>query len=153
MQNLGFFFPIFCVLSSNSKQKLLKHSQKGFQSIFVFLLLKERTKPPKNDNWNFRLWVLLSKNGRLVTQICFQKHGLLNPPPPIFIVFFWGSLFGQVVKKREIWTPTKKREKFDWWLKSSFSWYFCFFFFLVVVFVFFGGRVRWGGPKGHLTWP
>ena len=33
---------------------------------------------------------------------------------------------------------------------------FCFVFVLFVYFLFFcleGLRVRWGGPKGHLTWP
>ena len=33
--------------------------------------------------------------------------------------------------------------------------YFLFLFFLFFLFCFFleGLRVRWGGPKGHLTWP
>ena len=37
--------------------------------------------------------------------------------------------------------------------------FFCFLFLFFLVFVFFvlffleGLRVRWGGPKGHLTWP
>ena len=32
--------------------------------------------------------------------------------------------------------------------------FFCFVFFVLFFFVFLEGlRVRWGGPKGHLTWP
>ena len=31
--------------------------------------------------------------------------------------------------------------------------FFCFFVFFLVVFFWEGLRVRWGGPKGHLTWP
>ena len=30
---------------------------------------------------------------------------------------------------------------------------FCLFFVFFVLFFLEGSRVRWGGPKGHLTWP
>ena len=34
------------------------------------------------------------------------------------------------------------------------SFFFCFFGCFFCFLFFFGGlRVRWGGPKGHLTWP
>ena len=45
---------------------------------------------------------------------------------------------------------------FLFFLSVFLFWFFFvfFFFFVFCCFVFFEGlRVRWGGPKGHLTWP
>ena len=126
----------------------------------------------------------------------FLKEWLAETP--IFIVFLGARSFGQVVKKRKFWTPTKNRRKI--WLiaeKLFFGGIFVFVFFylffqlfcfslcflggfkgqvrwpegpphlaldppsslfvFLVLFLFLlfweGLRVRWGGPKGHLTWP
>ena len=43
------------------------------------------------------------------TQICFPKHGLLNP---YFHSVLGGAFLGQVVKTEKFWTPTKN-ENFD----------------------------------------
>ena len=84
---------------------------------------------------------------------------------------FWAK----VSKKAIFGYPVKKKRKFWLITEKLFFWYFCvfllflswFFFFccfllFFVLFYFFlflfcfcleGLRVRWGGPKGHLTWP
>ena len=90
---------------------------------------------------------------------------------PYFYSVLGFRLSGPRCQKREIWKATKKRKNLtDNW--KAIFWCFCccffgllfFLFFLVLLFVFFvffffwcflleGLRVRWGGPKGHLTWP
>ena len=80
--------------------------------MFVFLLLKEKKKAKKIDNWNFWFWEAFgffwSKNGRFVTHNCFSENVLLKP---LFIVF-WGARFlDQVVKKGKIWTPTPPKNQ------------------------------------------
>ena len=70
---------------------------------------------------------------------------------------------GQVVENGNFWTPPPKRK---FWLitEQLIFWYFLvclaisfFLLFLLFLFLVFfcleGLRVRWGGPKGHLTWP
>ena len=46
----------------------------------------------------------LSKNGRFLTQNCFQKN---------LLELFFSSLFGPRCQKRKFWTPAKKEEKID----------------------------------------
>ena len=52
------------------------------------------------------LGIFWSKNGRFVTQICFEKDGLLKP---LFYSVLGGRALGQVVKK-EIDTHQKKTD-------------------------------------------
>ena len=56
----------------------------------------EREKFAKNDNWNFWIWFLLSKNGRFVAHISFSKNALLKP---LFYSVFGRAFFGQVSKR------------------------------------------------------
>ena len=89
----------------------------------------------------------------------------------VFAVFFWGLLFFFFFVFLFVFFCL-----FFFWLfflggfKGQVRWpkgpphlalnppyfFFCFcFLFFVLFFLFFleGLRVRWGGPKGHLTWP
>ena len=173
-----------------------------------FVFEREEKRQEKNDNWNFWIWVFLSKNGRFVTHNFFPKKIGWNPYfYSVFGCTFSGprcqkkAIFGYPVKKKKILTDNWKA-LFWYFSVFSFSFFvlfflgffcvvFCFvFFFCFFVFCFFGGfkgqvrwpkgpphlalnppyffvfvfllffvffleglRVRWGGPKGHLTWP
>ena len=166
VQKLFFFkFPCFKFNFWEPPFTLLKHYKTRVSAIFVFLLFKEKTRAKRNDNWNF--WVLGSKNGCFVTVNCFCSFGLPKP------------LFYSVLGVRGFWAKWPKKgcldknkigtDNFDWQLKSpfffllvfSFSFYLFFFAFCLFVFGFCfclcyfgeGLRVRWGGPKDHLTWP
>ena len=99
----------------------------------------------------------------------FQKIGW----NPYFIVFLGARFLCQGVKKRQFLDTLSKKRKFWLITEKLFFWYFCVFtfslfvlvflgffcvffvlFFCFLCFVFLEGlRVRWGGPKGHLTWP
>ena len=81
---------------------------------------------------------------------------------PYFYSVFWVRAFwAKLSKKGLLDTPSKKKILTDNW--KLFFWYFVFFTFSFFVFLGVGGlffvlfleglRVRWGGPKGHLTWP
>ena len=109
----------------------------------------------------YEFWFFWSKNGRFVTHICFPKKG---PETPIFIVFFGCALSGPRCQKREILkSQPKKKEKFDWQLKSYFlgvfavffgGFFFSCFFFLCFFCFFFGGfkgQVRWPEGPPHLA--
>ena len=70
---------------------------------------------------------------------------------------FWAKL----LKRGSLFKKTKKHRNF-WLINEKLIWsYFCFsccflsvcFHFVFVLLCFVGLRVRWGGPKGHLTWP
>ena len=63
-----------------------------------------------------------------------------------FLVVFFGGFKGQVR-----WPKGPPHLALN---PPYFFFCFCFLFF-VLFFLFFleGLRVRWGGPKGHLTWP
>ena len=133
---------------------LLKHFKiGGSTNVCLFLVeKKEKNKKEKNrqtdDNWNFWFW-FLSKNGRFLTQICFSKDALLKP---LFYSVFWLRPFLAKWSKREISdTHQKKKWMIDSW-KAFLGGYFCVCVFLFS-FCLEGLRVRWGGPKGHLTWP
>ena len=60
----------------------------------------------------------------------------------VFFLVFWGS--GEVARRATSLGP-----------KPSLFVYLFFLFSLFFLFLFFleGLRVRWGGPKRHLTWP
>ena len=90
--------------------------------------------------------------------IVFQTCVLWNPYfySVLVVCAFWAKL-----SKKGIFGHPPKKENFDNWKAhflvffglSFFVFFFlCFFSFLSVVF-FEGLRARWGGPKGHLTWP
>ena len=73
----------------------------------------------------------------------------------LFFVCFFGGFKGQV---RWPFGPPHlalNPPYFIFWVFFVFCFSFVFFFvFCCFLFVFFEGlRVRWGGPKGHLTWP
>ena len=114
-------------------------------------------------------------NGRFVTHICLSNKNGWNP---YFYSVFWVRAFWAKVSKKELLKTHQKREKMtDNWKALSLVFLCCFFlflivFFLVFLFLFFvfffffvffvffvfgffleGLRVRWGGPKGQLTWP
>ena len=96
----------------------------------------------------------------------FQKMICWNPG---FYWVFGYALFGPSCQKREFWTPTKQladnwRAHFGtFWGFASFSCFLPFFLFFLFslfcvvfslslfVFLLEGLKVRWGGPKGHLT--
>ena len=86
----------------------------------------------------------------------FQKN---LPDTPIFIVFFGWALFGSRCQKRDFEKPPKKRKIWLITEKLFFGIFAVFFgggasFFLFFCWFFLEGlRVKWGGPKGHLTWP
>ena len=63
----------------------------------MFLLFKEK-KRARNDNWDFGVCLLESKNGRFVTVDCFfSEIGWLKP---LFLQCFLSARFlDQVVKK------------------------------------------------------
>ena len=146
--------------------------KQGFQKCFVFLLFKEKKRVKTKWYLEFLVWIFWSKSGRFVTVNCFGFLGLLQP------LFLW--CFGPSCQKCFL-DKTKKTLKissgmlsFSCFL-SCFSFFFCFCFLrgfkgqmkwpvgpphlalnppYLFWFFFFGGlRVRWGGPKGHLTWP
>ena len=81
---------------------------------------------------------------------------------PSFIVFFLvRACLAKLSKKGNSGHPPKKKKLTDNW-KALFLVCLCFlqfflfcsvFLFISFFFVFEGLRVRWGGPKGHLTWP
>ena len=107
-------------------------------------------------NWNLWIWVFLSRNGRFVTHICFQKNLL----KPLFLLCFWVRAFwAKLSKKGHFGHPPKNEKMTDSW-KAHF-WYFlrfvlfCFFFFVFFLFLcFFGGfkgQVRWPEGPPHLT--
>ena len=82
--------------------------------------------------WGFVGWLLLVHLGLEGFFLCF-----------LFLLFFLVLVLFLFVC-------------FVLWLKNVVSsvFVFLFVFFLFVLFVFLEGlRVRWGGPKGHLTWP
>ena len=98
-----------------------------------------------------------------VTHNSFQKKSCWNL---YFYSVVWVHAFWAKVSKKGNFekTPKKKPKLTDNW-KAPFLVFLCFFvasffscfscFFLFVFFCVFleGLRVRWGGPKGHLTWP
>ena len=121
-------------------------------------------KPPKKrknltDNWKAIFWCFcccffgllffLFFSGSFVCFFCF-------------LVFFVGGFKGQVRwPKGPPHLALNPPYFFCFVFAVVFLVFFFFFFFLVLLFVFFvfwcflleGLRVRWGGPKGHLTWP
>ena len=108
-----------------------RYINKFSANVCVFVV--QEKKKENIDNWNF--WICFwSKNCRFVTAICFSKIGL---PKPLFLMCFWGARFlGQVVVKGNFGPPPLPKKK------------------MLTDFFFGGGvRVRWGGPKGHPTWP
>ena len=146
------FFKFLCFkLNIRIFRGLLKHyKNRGFNIFCVFVV--EREANGKIDNWNFWFWVFCPKMAVSWRTSVFQKNLL----KPLFYCVFGCALFGPSCQKRKFWTPTKKGK--NWLLTETHFWVF---------FVFFGGeggcffccffleglRVRWGGPKGHLTWP
>ena len=118
----------------------------------MFLLLEEKEKGKKNDNWNF--WICyLSKNGRFVTHICFSKNALLKP---LFLLCFLGARFlAKLSKKGNSGHPPKTKENFDWLLKSSFLGFCVFFIYISFSFVWGGCFLClfFGGFKGQVRWP
>ena len=175
VQKLG--FSNFCVLSKFLENSLFlgllkDYKNRGFSRFLCFLLLNKKKGKKKMITGISEFGFFLSKNGRFVTHNFFPKK---QAETPIFIVFLGARFLGQGVKKRQFLDTLSKRKKIltDNW-KVVF-WYFCvfyFFFFLIFFCCFFccffvlfflfcffvlffleGLRVRWGGPKGHLTWP
>ena len=64
----------------------------------------------------------------------------------LFLCFFFGGFKGQVR-----WPEGPPHLALN---PPSFFFFVFLVVFCLLFFVFFGGlRVRWGGPKGHLTWP
>ena len=145
-KNCFFFFQI-CFKSKFWKLfcSLLKHyKNRGFCNCCV-LVLKREEKKQKNDNLNFGVWVLGSKNGRFMTVNCFSFLLCCNP----YFIVFWGC-------QKRFFGPNKDTDTLDWQLKSILGGMFVFllflfpFFSLFLVLNFFEGlSVRWGGPKGH----
>ena len=90
---------------------LLKHyKNRGFSRFLCFFFEREK-RQEKNDNWNFRIWFFLSKNGRFVTHNFFPKKK--KAETPIFIVFLGARFLGQGVKNRQFLDTLSKKEKFD----------------------------------------
>ena len=122
--------------------------------VFVF----EREKRQKNDNWNFWIWVFLSKNGRFVTHNFFPQKIGWNP---YFYSVFGCAFSGPRCQKRQfVDTLLKKKNLTDNW--KVFFWYFCVFFFFFLgffcfffcfFFVCFFCFVFFGGFKGQVRWP
>ena len=78
-------------------------------STFLCFVVEREERTPKNDNWNFWIWVFFgSKHGRFVTVNCF----CFLAEVPIFIVF-WGCVrFGPSCQKM-FFGQNKNTEKFD----------------------------------------
>ena len=161
---IGFFnFQCFSLNFEKSLFLVCKNAIKiGVSAIFgVFCCWKRRNRQKKKDNCNLWILVFFGPNISWRTS-AFQKTKL--PETPIFIVFFGCALFGPRCQKSKLWKASKKKGK-TWLITEKlffgiFAVFFCCFFSLVFflcvfVFCFFfeGLRVRWGGPKGHLTWP
>ena len=66
--------------------------------MLVFLLLQEKKKAKKNDNWNFWICLFVPKWPFRDTEL-FSKKWVAETP--IFIVF-WGARFLAKLSKREI---------------------------------------------------
>ena len=128
------------------------------------LLLTEKKRAPKNDSWNFWIWVLFVQKWPFRDALFFKNWYVETL---IFIVFWGCALSGPSCQKKGIFGQDEKLIS-GYFLVcfGGLSCYFSLFFsFLFFVFVFLcfsvfwfalfleGLRVRWGGPKGHLTWP
>ena len=132
---------------------LLKHyNNRGFSQFLCFIMLKEkRIGKQKMITGISGFWVFFFRSKMAVSwrtsvfQKCFAET-------LVSIVFFGCALFGPSCRKKgKFWTPTKKKKKLtDNW-KALFL--YILFLFFCLFFLLEGLRVRWGGPKGHLTWP
>ena len=108
----------------------------------------------------YEFWFLGPKMAVSWRISAFQKKG---PETPVFIVFWGARCLGQGVKKGKFWKATQQKRK-SWLITEKLffgifavilgAFFSCNFLFPFFVFFFLEGlRVRWGGPKGHLTWP
>ena len=118
----------------------------------VFCCWKRR-KREKIDNWNFWFWFFCRKMAVSWRTSVFQKKPCWNP---YFYSVLGCAFLGQGVKKREFWTPTKRRltEKIVFGCFWCFSCFFFFRFFLWLLFFVFGGlkgQVRWPEGPPHLA--
>ena len=105
-------------------------------------ILDTHPKKKKNltDNWEAHFWVFFGFSCffSFFALFCFLCFG-------VFCLFFGGF------KGHVRWPEGPPHLA----LNPSFFWVFVLFLFFVgfVGFLLEGLRVRWGGPKGHLTWP
>ena len=176
-----FFFKFPCFDLLNLFLGLLKNYIIGFLQCLCFCCSRRRKNAKENDNWNFRFG-FLSKNGRFVTGNCFSEIGLLKHLfYSVFGCALFGPSCQKRAywTKKE----TQNNLIDNWKAHFLVFWGFllflflCFFggfkcqvrwpegpphlalnppylFWLVFcVFLLEGLRVRWGGPKGHLTKP
>ena len=104
------------------------------------------------------IWKATKKNGKiwLITEKLFFGIFAVFWGGAFFSCFFWFFLFalffwcffwrvygsGEVARRATSLSP-----------KPSLFLFFFVFFVLFFEFFFEGLWVRWGGPKGHLTWP
>ena len=110
-------------------------------------------KPPKKrknltDNWKAIFWCFCCCFFGLLFFLFFSGSFVC-----FFFVFFFFLVFFVGGFKGQVRWPKGPPH-----LALNPPYFFCFvfaflFFVLFFLFVLEGLRVRWGGPKGHLTWP
>ena len=109
-------FSNFCVLSQFLENSLflglLKHyKNRGFSRFLCFFVFEREKRQEKNDNWNFWIWIFLSKNGRFVTHNFFPQKIGWNP----YSYSVFGCAFsGPRCQKSNFWISCQKKENFDW---------------------------------------
>ena len=154
--NFGFFGPKMAVSWRTSAFQKKRPWNPYFYSVFWVRAFWAKVskkgnfeKPPKKkknltDNWKANFWVFLLFFFGFFFFLFFFVFSFVFFVSFFVFVFFFGGFKGQVR-----WPEGPPHLALN---PPSF-----FFVFLVVFFCFlffFGGlRVRWGGPKGHLTWP
>ena len=123
--------------------------------------------------WVRAFWAKLSKKGKFWTPTQKRRKFSLITEKLIFeyflfflvffsyfvffcffcLVFFFGVSFGGL-KGHVRWPEGPPHLALNPpYLFFCFCFVFVFLFFFVLFFCWEGLRVRWGGPKGHLTWP
>ena len=128
VQKLG--FSNICVLSSFFENYLflglLKHyKNRGFSNFLCFLLLKEKEKARKNDNWNLWIWFLCPKMA-----VSWRTSALCCWNPYFYSVCWVCALWAKVSEKGNFENTPKKEKMTDNW-KALFL---IFLYFLLLLF-------------------
>ena len=92
----------------------------------------------------------MPKKGHFVTRILFQDLFLLKSHFLVFWGIFGVHVFGPSCQRRLFWTRNLRQRKCSLITEKLL---FCYFLVFFLILFLEGLGVRWGGPKGHLTWP
>ena len=131
---------------------LLKHYKIGVATTFcVFCCWKRRKQAKKNITGISGFGFLVQKMAvswriRFFQKVCWN--------PKFYSVFGVRAFWAKLSKNDILDAHPKKKVLTDNW-EAHFLVFLGFsgFFPFIFLFSFEGLRVRWGGPKGHLTWP